>query len=181
MTDASDAPRPPLRERRTRSQHVLTVLRTERLAEHLVRVHLGGEGVDGFLAEADAARLAATDRYVKLLLPPAGSPLEPPFDLDALRASVAPEDLPVRRTYTVRSVGERSIAVDFVVHGDEGVAGPWAAAARPGDRLAMSAPVARGRRARTRRSRTSSSATTPPSRRSRRHWRRWALRPAGWH
>ncbi|PPG57375.1 NADPH-dependent ferric siderophore reductase, partial [Rathayibacter sp. AY2B7] len=34
----------------------------------------------------------------------------------------------------------RSIAVDFVVHGDEGVAGPWALAAAPGDRIALSAP-----------------------------------------
>ncbi|MWV47749.1 siderophore-interacting protein [Rathayibacter sp. VKM Ac-2803] len=134
----TDAPRPS--ERRARSQHVLTVLETERLTEHLVRVHLGGDGFDAFVAEADPARLAATDRYVKLLLPQPGTGLEPPFDLDALRGSVPPEELPVRRTYTVRSIGERSIAVDFVVHGDEGVAGPWAAAARPGDRLAMSAP-----------------------------------------
>ncbi|KQQ05732.1 MULTISPECIES: siderophore-interacting protein [unclassified Rathayibacter] len=134
----TDAPRSS--ERRARSQHVLTVLSTEPLTPHLVRVHLGGDGLDAFLAEADPARLAATDRYVKLLLPPAGSPLEPPYDLDALRASVASEELPVRRTYTVRSVGERSVAIDFVVHGDDGVAGPWAAAARAGDRLAMSAP-----------------------------------------
>ncbi|AZZ50274.1 hypothetical protein C5C31_13450 [Rathayibacter rathayi] len=93
MTDAVPSPDRP---RRARSQHLLTVLRTE--------------------------RLAAADRDVKLLLPPRGSDLPPPFDLDALRASVAPEQLPVRRTSTVRSV-----AVDLVVHGDEGVAGGlWA-------------------------------------------------------
>ncbi|PPG10269.1 MULTISPECIES: siderophore-interacting protein [unclassified Rathayibacter] len=139
MTDAAPSPDRP---RRARSQHVLTVLRTERLTGHLVRVHLGGDGLDAFLAESDPERLAATDRYVKLLLPPRGSDLQPPFDLDALRASVAPEQLPVRRTYTVRSVDleRRSIAVDFVVHGDEGVAGPWALAAAPGDRIALSAP-----------------------------------------
>lgn len=142
MTDATAAERPPLRERRARSQHVLTVLRSERLTEHLVRIHLGGEGFDAFVQEADPDRLAATDRYVKLLLPPAGSPLEPPYDLDALRGTVPSDQLPVRRTYTVRAVdtSARSLAIDFVVHGDEGVAGPWAASARPGDRLAMSAP-----------------------------------------
>ncbi len=33
-----------------------------------------------------------------------------------------------------------SIAVDFVHHGDEGVAGPWAAAARPGDTIGLFGP-----------------------------------------
>ncbi|SMH27648.1 NADPH-dependent ferric siderophore reductase, contains FAD-binding and SIP domains [Rathayibacter oskolensis] len=143
MTDATAPQTPRPAERRPRSrQHVLTVLQTQRLTEHLVRVHLGGDGFDAFVAEAGPARLAATDRYVKLLLARPGAGLEPPFDLDELRGRLAPEDLPVRRTYTVRSVDldARSLAVDFVVHGDEGVAGPWAASAQPGDRVAMSAP-----------------------------------------
>ncbi|MCM6764543.1 siderophore-interacting protein [Rathayibacter sp. ZW T2_19] len=147
MTDAnaSAVPTAPVRprgERPVRTQHVLTVLRTQRLTEHLVRVHLGGPGFDAFAAEADPATLATTDKYVKLLLPRAGVDVEPPYDLDALRATLAPEDLPVRRTYTVRSVDldERSLAIDFVVHGDDGVAGPWAASAAPGDRLAFNGP-----------------------------------------
>ena len=121
---------------------MLVVDRTERVSAHLLRVHLGGAGARTFLAEADPERLAATDAYVKLLLPRPGTGLEPPFDLDALRASHPAEELPVRRTYTVRSVDHvaGTIAIDFVVHGDEGVAGPWAAAARPGDRLALSGP-----------------------------------------
>jgi NADPH-dependent ferric siderophore reductase len=46
------------------------------------------------------------------------------------------------RTYTVRSwdAAAGELAIDFVVHGDEGVAGPWAAAAKPGDRLLMTGP-----------------------------------------
>jgi len=128
--------------RPVRAQHVFVVERTERLSPHLVRVHLGGEAFDGFV-EAGAEQLAATDRYVKLLLPPRPDRgLRPPFDLDELRGRLAPDELPVRRTYTVRSVDveARTIAVDFVVHGDEGVAGPWALAARPGDLLQMSSP-----------------------------------------
>ncbi|WP_209561349.1 siderophore-interacting protein [Frigoribacterium sp. PvP032] len=128
--------------RPVRAQHVFVVERTERLSPHLVRVHLGGEAFDGFV-EAGADQLAATDRYVKLLLPPRPHlGLQPPFDLDELRGRLAADELPVRRTYTIRSVDAdaRTIAVDFVVHGDEGVAGPWALAARPGDLLQMSSP-----------------------------------------
>ena len=38
------------------------------------------------------------------------------------------------RTYTVRRVDAENgrLQIDFVMHGDEGIAGPWAAAARPG-------------------------------------------------
>jgi NADPH-dependent ferric siderophore reductase len=32
------------------------------------------------------------------------------------------------------------LAIDFVVHGDEGLAGPWAASARPGDWLMFTGP-----------------------------------------
>lgn len=129
-------------DRPARPQSVFVVDRVERLTPHLVRVHLGGDAFDAFLAGADPERLAATDKYVKLLLAKPHLGLVPPYDLDALRETLAPEDVPVRRTYTVRSVDEaaKTIAVDFVVHGDEGLAGPWAAAAQPGDLLALSGP-----------------------------------------
>jgi NADPH-dependent ferric siderophore reductase len=125
-----------------RPQHVLVVDRTERLTPHMVRVHLGGTGYDAFVEHADPDRLATTDKYVKLMLPQPGTGLEPPYDLDALRATMPTSDLPARRTYTVRAVDPvaRTIAIDFVVHGTDGLAGPWAAAARPGDRIALSGP-----------------------------------------
>ncbi|PZE68850.1 siderophore-interacting protein [Curtobacterium sp. MCBD17_021] len=130
-----------------RPQHVLVVERTERLTPHMVRVHLGGPGYDAFVAAADPDRLAMTDKYVKLLLPKPGTGLQPPYDLDVLRATTPKSDLPARRTYTVRQVDPvaRTIAIDFVVHtstgsGDDGLAGPWALAARPGDRVALSGP-----------------------------------------
>lgn len=134
----SDA-RPP---RPVRRRHVFAVVRTERLTPHLVRVVLGGPAFDDFVAAADPATLATTDAYVKLLMAKPGLGLRPPYDLDALRAELAPEDVPVRRTYTVRDLDTagRTLTIDFVVHGDEGIAGPWAASAQPGDLLALSGP-----------------------------------------
>lgn len=60
----------------------------------------------------------------------------------ALRATMPPQDLPVVRTYTALfpDVAYGTLAIDFVVHGDEGVAGPWAAAAQPGDTLLANGP-----------------------------------------
>ena len=118
------------------------MVRRESLTPHLVRVYLGGDGFDEFLAGADPDKLACTDTYTKLLLAKPGLGLEPPYDLEALRAQLPREDVPSRRTYTIRDVDEsaRTIAIDFVVHGDAGLAGPWAASARPGDRIALSLP-----------------------------------------
>ncbi len=50
----------------TRPPLTLTVLRTEPVTPHLVRVVLGGDGFDSFAARAE------TDSYVKLELPHAG-------------------------------------------------------------------------------------------------------------
>ena len=81
-----------------------------------------------------------TDKYVKIVFADPALGLTPPYDLEALRAELAPEQLPVRRTYTVRQVDAEAgeLTIDFVTHGDEGVAGPWAIAAQPGDLLALS-------------------------------------------
>ncbi|MGU3408965.1 siderophore-interacting protein [Microbacterium sp. M1A1_1b] len=127
---------------KNRTQHVFVVDHTERLTPHMVRVHLGGPAFRAFVDDADPDRLAMTDRYVKLLIAKPGLGLTPPYDLDALRDDLPKQDRPARRTYTVRSIHHdtQTIAIDFVVHGDEGLAGPWAAAARPGDLLALSGP-----------------------------------------
>jgi NADPH-dependent ferric siderophore reductase len=122
--------------RRKRVARVAEVVRTTRLTPHLVRVVLGGEGLAG-LPVGDF-----TDHYVKLLFRPAGAPYDVPFDVEQVRAELPPETWPVTRTYTVRAwdaeAGE--LTVDFVHHGDEGLAGPWAAAARPGDLIQLFGP-----------------------------------------
>ncbi|MGZ8179965.1 siderophore-interacting protein [Williamsia sp. SKLECPSW1] len=109
--------------------NTMEVRRTEWITPHMVRVHLGGPGF------ADFARTDDTDAYVKFVFGAPGVTYPEPFDLDRIRADFAAEDQPVLRTYTVRSVDtERGeIAVDFVVHGDVGVAGPWAASVQPGE------------------------------------------------
>ncbi|GAB3607840.1 siderophore-interacting protein [Conyzicola nivalis] len=119
--------------RAARPQIVLSVVRTEWLAPRMVRVVAGGPGFD------DLSASDFTDRYTKLVFVRPELGLEPPYDIPALRDSLPQEHWPVVRTYTIRSVDyeSREIAVDFVVHGTEGVAGPWAANARPGDPLVL--------------------------------------------
>ncbi|MPQ98365.1 siderophore-interacting protein [Modestobacter sp. I12A-02628] len=112
------------------------VVRTERLTPHMVRVVLGGEGLAGFPAGE------FTDHYVKLLFPPAGAGYRAPFDPAELQERLPREQWPVTRTYTVRQwdavAGE--LTLDFVHHGDTGLAGPWAASARPGDLVQFFGP-----------------------------------------
>jgi NADPH-dependent ferric siderophore reductase len=124
---------PPRRSRAPRQAHVVSA---ERLTPHLVRVVLGGDGLAGFGAGA------YTDHYVKLQLPPPGAGYAAPFDAEEVKARVPREHWPRTRTYTVRAWDDErgELTIDFVVHGDEGVAGPWAAAARPGDAVQLSGP-----------------------------------------
>jgi NADPH-dependent ferric siderophore reductase len=125
---------PPARTGR-RPRHAV-VERVERVTPHLVRVVVGGAELDGFGAGE------FTDHYVKLLIPPAGAPYAAPFDVDEVRASAPREHWPRTRTYTVRTwdPDANRLTIDFVVHGDTGVAGPWALRAQPGDVLQFFGP-----------------------------------------
>jgi NADPH-dependent ferric siderophore reductase len=117
-------------------QITLEVIRTRWLTPGLVRITLGGPGFAEFPDRPE------TDKYAKLFFVPAGSALQPPYDLAALRDTLAFDQLPSTRTYTIRSVdaAAQTLDIDFVTHGDTGLAGPWAAAAVAGDRLTMSSP-----------------------------------------
>jgi NADPH-dependent ferric siderophore reductase len=109
-----------------------TVEQVQRLTRHMVRIVLGGEGLDDFAVEA------WTDSYLCPLFLLAGTPYEPPFDYEWAR-KLPKEERPVPRRYSVRrwDPDERQLTIDFVVHGDIGVAGRWAQHARPGDRLQL--------------------------------------------
>ena len=103
---------------KNRTPVTLTVLRTEQVSAHLVRVVLGGDGFEAFTPREE------TDAYVKLQLPHG--------------------DETVVRTYTVRRYDPeaREIWIDFVVHGDQGVAGPWARTVEAGTTVDLMGPGA---------------------------------------
>ena len=111
------------------------VIEVIRLTPRLVRVVLGGDGL------ADFQATQFTDQYVNALFVPDGARYSAPFDLDAARE--LPAGLrPIGRRYTVRSWDPiaRLVAIDFVVHGDTGVAGRWANHAAPGAVLQFVGP-----------------------------------------
>ncbi|MFB1296823.1 siderophore-interacting protein [Mycobacterium sp. pW049] len=124
-----------------RPVHTFEVVRTEQLTPHVVRVVLGGNGFDTFKPSDN------TDSYVKLVF------VDDDIDVSSLTSfggqltldsftKLPPEKRPTVRTYTVRDADtdRREITIDFVVHGEHGIAGPWAASATPGRRLFVMGP-----------------------------------------
>lgn len=136
--EPSHPDRAPAADQRARSRRIrsATVQSTEWLTPDLVRVWLTGPDL------ADFPELPFTDHYVKIFFPPSGADYRWPFDPDELRRTVPPEQWPVTRTYTVRTFDREAgrLAIDFVVHGDAGLAGPWAAQARPGEQIGFRGP-----------------------------------------
>ncbi len=122
--------------------NTMTVLRREQISPHFVRLYLGGEGFDDFQAAVGTSGDPDTDMYVKFIFAPEGVTYPEPFDLQEVRTTLPPEQQPVLRTYTVRRVDPqaREILVDFVVHSDEGIDGPWAASVEPGETVRFIGP-----------------------------------------
>ena len=124
----------------------LTVLRTERLSSHWVRVTLGGGEIDRF-------RPLGYDQWFRLFLPVGGEaglervPAKAHRMFGYLKFLRIPEgERPVMRNYTVReyraATAERGaeIDVDFVLHGSaaDGTAGPassWAEQCTAGEHV----------------------------------------------
>ena len=123
MTRPAAAPAPQAGRPARPTRHAV-VESTEWLTDEMVRVWLTGEGVDAL------PPLEHTDHYVKLLFPPTGGAYPEHVDAAGLKEALPREEWPVTRTYTIRSLEAGRMAVDFVHHGEDGLAGPWAAAAR---------------------------------------------------
>lgn len=124
------------RKRPQRPTRHVSVVETRQITRDLVRVVFEGDDL------AELGELEFTDHYVKLLFPAPGSSQTWPIDAARIREERPREEWPVTRTYTIRWFDRvaRRMAVDFVVHGDSGLAGPWAAAAKPGDLMSFSGP-----------------------------------------
>ena len=121
-----------------RPVHTFEVMRSEQLTPHLVRVVMGGRGFDTFTPND------YTDACVKIVFVKDGvvvDALEQPLTLDSFNG-LPVDERPVVRTFTVRSVDKdrREISIDFVVHGEHGVAGPWAASVTPGQPAYLMGP-----------------------------------------
>jgi NADPH-dependent ferric siderophore reductase len=121
-----------------RPVHTFEVIRSEQLTPHMIRVVLGGSGFDTFSPNE------YTDAYVKMVIVAQDvdvAALARPLTLDSFK-ELPDERQPVVRTYTVRHVDveRREISIDFVVHGEQGVAGPWAASVEPGQPAYLMGP-----------------------------------------
>jgi NADPH-dependent ferric siderophore reductase len=112
------------------------VTTTEQITPGMVRIVLGAGDLEQLVMPD------ATDAYVNLAFRPEGAPYDAVFDPATLRETQPKEHQPARRRYTVRSwdAAAHLLTLDFVVHGAHGVAGPWAAAAQPGDVLVFTGP-----------------------------------------
>lgn len=124
--------------RKERGLYHAEVTATERISPHLVRLTFGSpdlaslprHGFDHWVrlffphperGDADYSHLPETfgvTGYLKYLRQRSGS-------------------RPAVRSYTIRQQREREVDVDFVAHGDVGLAGPWAARAKPGEKVAL--------------------------------------------
>ncbi|WP_366451620.1 siderophore-interacting protein [Cellulomonas sp.] len=137
MTPPADSPPvPPSRAMRG------AVVAAERISASMVRVVIGGDGMRAFAPSEHA------DSYVKLVfLPPSAGSARPLLDdgrvdLDAITGALPPGERLRRRSYTVRAFDPTThrLTLDLVVHGAEGLAGPWADRATPGDEVLLLGP-----------------------------------------
>jgi NADPH-dependent ferric siderophore reductase len=114
------------------------VIRTERISPHLVRVTFGGGTLEQF-------EFQGFDQWFRLAVP---THVDDRFDNLPERYGVggflkyltlAKGTRPVIRNYTARDFRPESheLDVDFVVHGAEGIAGPWSTTVQPGTQVAL--------------------------------------------
>ncbi len=138
MTPAAAAAAP----KKTRSGQQTTrlvVRRTTAITPHLIRITAIPANPPEISRFVDTGH---TDSYVKVIFRKDGVDYPEPFDMARVRAELPREQWPSLRTYTVREVDPQSaeLVIDFVYHGDAGLAGPWAANARVGSELLVVGP-----------------------------------------
>ena len=125
--------------RKTRGHYLAEVVRSERVTPHMQRVTVAGD-------ELTRLPRHGFDQWFRLFLPREDGTAD--FDavpegfgmagyLKYLMASS--HTRPLFRAYTVRGHRPESgeVDIDFVAHGDAGVAGPWAQRAQRGERVML--------------------------------------------
>lgn len=123
------------RAKKGRVAHEATITGRRQLSPDLVRLSVNSPGLRGM-------DLPHSDHYIKILFVPEGADYAWPFDLAEVRHDKPKHMRPITRTYTLRSVDTVTgdAEIDFVIHGDFGVAGPWARDARVGEKFGFAGP-----------------------------------------
>ena len=120
-------PNRPKPNRAPASFHEAIVVAATQMTPHMVRITFSSDLASGFSPKTAGG-------YVKLIVPEPGKSTPPSVELGNFKKFM--------RTYTIRhvraSMGE--FDVDFVAHGDVGLAAPWAAQAKAGDKVLLSGP-----------------------------------------
>lgn len=131
---AGPAPAPAPRKPK-RKAHGATVTGKRQISPDMVRLTISAPDLVG-------QDLDKTDHYIKILFVPEGADYAWPFDLAEARANQPRHLRPVTRTYTLRSVNTDTgeCEVDFVLHGDAGLAGPWARDVEVGEEFGFAGP-----------------------------------------
>ncbi len=101
------------------------VVNSQQLTPNMRRVTVGGESLADFPKGYEGG-------YIKLLFP---TPDFRPAECDT-------SDKPIMRTYTIRHhrAEKNELDIDFVVHGDDGIASRWCQQAKPGDEITIAGP-----------------------------------------
>lgn len=122
-------------KRKPRKAHEATVTGRRQISPDLVRLSMNSPAFVG-------KELEFTDHYIKLLFVPEDADYSWPFDLAQIRAEQPRDKLPTTRTYTLINLDSETgdFDIDFVAHGDSGLAGPWARVAEIGDKLGFLGP-----------------------------------------
>lgn len=123
------------RVRHPLKMRLLQVVRTTQVTPQLLRVTLGGAGLEDFVS-------ASFDDHVKVFFPVNGAdkPVLPQVGPDGISFPEG-QPRPAARDYTPRryDAAAQELDIEFVLHGD-GPASTWAAQARPGQYLGVAGP-----------------------------------------
>ena len=122
-------------KRKPRKANEATVTGRRQLSPDLVRLSLNSPAFVG-------KELAFTDHYIKLLFTPEGADYSWPFDIEKVREEQPRDKQPVTRTYTLINLDPETgdFDVDFVTHGDFGLAAPWARTVELGAKIGFFGP-----------------------------------------